>query len=271
MAELTLALDLEPCPALEAILAEDEKSLPSSDGIPLPDGRIQQGPLNYSRAALRAHLRDRRDRMAVDGDMLVYYVGRDDQGNPKRASVAPDVFVVAGVRDRPDRQSYVLWREPQAQLRFVLEIASKSTRKRDHGEKRTVYASLGVTEYFLYDPPDDHRKPRILGLRLHGKRYLEVPSETLPDGTIGARSETVGLIAHLDENGDLRWFDPDAGRDIEDLERDRESILAKARERDEAYGRLEAVNAQLDRARAERDADRALIAELKTSLRERGG
>ena len=262
MAELTLALDIEPCPALEAILAEDEKSLPSSNGIPLPDGRIQQGPLQYSRAALRSHLRDRRDHMAVDGDMFVYYVGRDEQGRPKRASVAPDVFVVAGVRDRPDRQSYVLWKEPQAQLRFVLEIASQSTRRRDHGEKRTIYASLGVTEYFLYDPPHGGRKPRILGLRLRGKRYVEAPSETLPDGVVGVRSDTVGLIARLDHEGELRWFDPEAGLDIEDLERDREVLLAKARERDEAYERLDAAKTELD-------VNRARIAELESLLRTR--
>ena len=124
MAEPALAYSPPPCPALDAILALDEDSLPYTDDTPMPDGRIQQGPLDYSREGIRYHLRDKRDQVAVDSDMFVYYIGRDKRGQPTRASVAPDVFVVLGVPDRPDRKSYVLWKEPDAKIRFVLEIAS---------------------------------------------------------------------------------------------------------------------------------------------------
>ena len=114
-------------------------------------------------AAISGHMRDR---VAVDSDMFVYYISRDDDGQPVRAVVAPDVFVVFGVPDRLDRRSYVLWREPDAEIRFVLEIASASTRRRDHTVKRDVYASLGVREYFLFrparaSPPGKADRPKV--------------------------------------------------------------------------------------------------------------
>ena len=249
-----LAYSPAPCPALDAILADDEHSLPESNGQPLPDGRLQQGPLDYSRAAIRFHLRKQSAHMAVEGDMFVYYVGRDERGRPKRASVAPDVFVVVGVPDRPDRLSYVLWREPDADLRFVLEIASKSTRAQDHGSKRSLYASLGVREYFLYDPPGRHREARILGLRLQDGRYVEMATELLPNGARGVHSETVGLAAYVNREGDLRWFNPDTGRDLDNYAESSERALAAIRDRDAVA--------------AERDALRARLADAEAALRQ---
>lgn len=220
-----------PCPALDAILVQNENSLPASDGLPLPDGRIQQALLTYSRDALRYHMRQWSDRVAVDGDMFIYYIGRDADGGPKLASVSPDVFVVFGVPDRADRNSYVLWNEPKADIRFVLEIASPSTRRRDHTEKREVYASLGVAEYFLYDPPERGRDARIIGLRLRDGDYKDMPYEELSNGSIGVRSATIGLTAYVNADGELRWFDPVAGEDL--------------RSYDEAHDRIAQLEARL--------------------------
>ena len=214
MAEPALAYSPPPCPALDAILALDEDSLPYTDDTPMPDGRIQQGPLDYSREGIRYHLRDKRDHVAVDSDMFVYYIGRDRRGQPMSASVAPDVFVVFGVPDRPDRKSYVLWKEPDAKIRFVLEIASPSTWTHDRTVKRDVYASLGVREYFLFEPATRRRPAAVLGLRLRGGRYEEVAPDTLPNGRRDVRSAVIGLVPYVNEAGDLRWFDPAVGDDL---------------------------------------------------------
>ncbi|MDE0419956.1 MAG: Uma2 family endonuclease [Gammaproteobacteria bacterium] len=242
MAEPALAYSTPPpCPALDAILARDEHSLPETDGLPLPDGRVQQGPLGYSRDALRRRLRHLNDRVAVEGDMFIYYIGRDADDGPKIASVSPDVFVVFGVPDRPDRKSYVLWNEPQADIRFVLEIASPSTRRRDHTEKRFVYASLGVAEYFLYDPPGRHRKARLIGLRLTGFDYEEMARERLPNGCVGVRSQTIGLVVYVASGGELRWFDPVAGVDLRTYDEADEA----ARQLDLANARIAELEAQI--------------------------
>ena len=255
MAEPALAYlpDPPPCPALAVILAQDEHTLPETDGLPLADGRVQQGPLTYSRDAMRYHLRHLNDRVAVEGDMFIYYVGRDARGGPTLASVSPDIFVVFGVPDRPDRNSYVLWNEPEADIRFVLEIASQSTRRHDHTVKREVYASLGVAEYFLYDPPTRRRDARILGLRLRSGRYEEMPYVELPDASQGVRSETTGLVAYPNRDGELRWFDPVAGVDLVSY--------------DEVQAQRHLAEQQRREVEHERDAANARIAELEARLR----
>ena len=259
----------QPGPALDAVLAWNEQTLPSSDGQPLPDGRVQQGPLGYTRDSLRLHFSDRRDRMAVDGDMFVYYIGVDKQGEEVKASVAPDVFVVFGVPDRPDRDSYVLFHEPDADLRFVLEIASKSTRRRDHGRKKDVYASLGVREYFLFDPPTPRRQAGVVGLTLCGEEYASMDQEVLPNGHRGVRSEVLGLAAYASD-GELRWFDPATGRDLLDYAgQNRERLEAEA---SAAAAKVEATDAKAEAAaaKAEAAAANAQAAELATLLESHG-
>ena len=160
-----LAYSPAPCPELDAILADDEHSLPVSNGQPLPDGRVQQGP---------------------------------------------------------------------------------------HGAKRSVYASLGVREYFIYDPPGRRRKARVLGLRLHGGRYVEMPTERLAQGTRGVLSDTVGLVAYVNDNGDLRWFDTDAGRDLENYVESSLRAIAAEAERDELRARLAEAQAALHQSQTER-------------------
>ncbi|MCY3811379.1 MAG: Uma2 family endonuclease [Gammaproteobacteria bacterium] len=259
MAELALAYSPPPCPALDAILAHDEHSLPCTDDQPMPDVRAQEGPLGYSRDTIRRHLRPLRDRVAVDSDLFVYYVGRDRRGQPVRASVAPDVFVVFGVPDREDRRSYVLWREPDADIRFVLEIASESTRLRDHTAKRDVYASLGVREYFLFDPPGGGRPAALLGLYLRDGTYREIAPVELPDGRPGIPSAVTDLVAHI-EDSRLRWFDPVAGVDLLTYDESMDRGEAAERAREVTARTLEAE------ARARQRAE-ARVAELEARLR----
>ena len=83
--------------------------------------------------------------------------------NP-RAAVAPDVFVVLGVSNA-DRSSYRLWEERKGPD-FVLEITSRTTYREDQGRKRKLYLSLGVQEYWQYDPTRDYLEPPLQGLEL---------------------------------------------------------------------------------------------------------
>lgn len=270
MAELALAYEAPPCPALDAILAQDEETLPATDFQPMPDVRAQEGPLSYSRDAIRDHLRHMKDRVAVDSDMFVYYIGRDRRGNPVRSAVAPDVFVVFGVPDREDRRVYALWRQPEADIRFVLEIASRSTRRRDHNAKRKVYASLGVREYFLYDPPQRRRKPRLKGLRLDDRgRYRPIAPETMPGGWQGVRSEVTGLVAHIDDEDALRWFDPVAGVDLSTYVEHREKREEAERELAKTARALGAAETAQQHAEAAQQQAEARVAELEARLRDR--
>ena len=170
-------------------------------------------------------------------------------GQPVRAVVAPDVFVVFGVPDRLDRKSYVLWREPEAEIRFVLEIASASTRRRDHTVKRDVYASLGVREYFLFDLPERDRPARLTGLRLRNHPYHEIAAEVLPDSRRGIRSDVVGLVAHVNAGGNLRWVDPVAGVDLNTYDEAEDARQQEAAARQRAEARVTELEAELRRNR----------------------
>lgn len=178
---------------------------PDSDGQPVAETDFQRKPLWYANDALARHFRDRDD-VYVSANMFVYYAKGDPQ-----AVVAPDVFVVMGAADY-DRRTYKLWEEPKAPD-FVLEITSHSTRGADQGPKRRTYASLGVTEYWRFDPTADYLDPPLRGERLVAGRYVRLPLRTAPDGSSSSRSEVLGLDLALAE-GQLRLRDPATGRDL---------------------------------------------------------
>jgi Uma2 family endonuclease len=228
----------------------------------------------YGIGALSRHFRDRRD-VYVSGDLLIYY----EEGNP-RVSIAPDVFVVFGVEDR-ERPNYKLWEERRAPA-FVLEVASPSTWRDDLGRKRSVYAQLGVREYWQYDPTGEHLPARLQGERLTPSGYVRQPVLTGLDGTLTLRSETLGLELRAAPGREMRFRDPATG-DLGSHAEEAEGRLAEAEgrraeaegRRAEAEGRrAEAAARQAAEARAADAETRAAdaetrVAELEAALRER--
>ena len=232
--------DLPKLPSLAALRALTDHELPSTDGLPMPESMVQGPPLRYTVSALDWVFKARRPETCVAGDLLVYSEGRPDaDGRVRPETVAPDVLVAFGVGERL-RDSYVMWQEDKPPD-FVLEIASESTWKRDRDEKPARYASLGVGEYFLYDPVGGRLEPRLQGYALHGGRYRRLREKRLGNGERGVCSPVLGLCAWLrGPRQELRWYDPVTGRDLEDYDE------AKAG-RDAAEKRTAAAE---DRARA---------------------
>ena len=213
---------------------------PSSDGKPMTESEAQFLPLTYAALALREHFEQRND-VYVGANMFLYY----EENNP-RAVVAPDVFVVIGAPRRL-RDSYLLWNEPKVPD-FVLEITSRSTRREDQGRKKRVYASLGIGEYFLFDPTGDYLRPRLQGFVLRQGRYERLPSVRLARGEPSLRSDAVGLNL-LVRGETLRLFDPERGRDLFSY-----SELAAAHAREEnarktAENRIAELETRLTRTR----------------------
>ena len=252
MAESALALPMQPgstCDArwraqLEALLALDERSLPSSDDEPMADSDTQLWPLTYSVHAIATRFRDRED-VYVSGDLFVHYVARTEAGMPVHGQIAPDVLVVFDVEDRV-RDSYVVWREGKPPD-FVLEISSNRSWRRDRIEKRTIYEAMGVTEYFLYDPREKFRPPRLIGLCLQQGRYREIPFETMPNGKRGLRSTSLGLYARVDGGGRLRWFDPATGQYLRTYEEQHREQLRTNKRLAEAEAEVAKLREELRR------------------------
>jgi len=187
--------------------------------------------------------------------MFIYY----EEGNPE-AVVAPDVFVVLGTTKR-DRMSYILWEEPKGPD-FVLEITSRSTRTKDQGPKRGIYAFLGVREYFQYDPTHDYLVPALQGTRLVAGSYQALPPTTLPDGTLVLHSDVLGLDVRLEE-GTLHFYDPVTGQKLLSHAEIEQALRVAEQARREAEERA-------GRAEAARLAAEARIAELEARLRAQG-
>ena len=145
----------------------------------------------------------------VSGDLLLYF-----RKNDRRRSVAPDVMVVKGVDPGPKR-SYVL-REEGRPPDFVVEVHSPDSREYDRGDKRELYASLGVREYFGFDLlyEEKGRAGDLRGYRLWGGRLVESEARGEPRSEeleLSMRAEGKRVrVRDLRTGQDLPWFDKEA-------------------------------------------------------------
>ena len=234
-----------------SITAPPAVDYPCSDGQPLAESDYQLEPIVYAITTLRMHFHPR-GRAYVAGDMFLYH----EEGNP-RAVVAPDVFVVVGAPVHK-RHSYKLWEESKVPD-FVLEVTSYSTRTQDLGRKREIYASLGVSEYWMFDPTGDYLTPHLRGFRLHEGEYRPLPSVTMAGVGLNLHSEALGLDVRLEVGEKLRFHNPATGQDLLSYEE------AQARIRAERTAH-QATKARLEEEAAARRAAEARIAELEYRL-----
>lgn len=268
-------------------LLSDPIIYPDSDGQPMTESDATRDYLLYSVEVLRLYFKSRPN-VYVSGNLFVYY----EEGNPK-ASLSPDVFVIFGVSNRK-RRSYKAWQEGNKLPDFVLEITSRSTKRQDEEDKPRLYASLGVNEYFQYDPTADYLNPQLRGGQLVNGVYQPLPLSSTPHGLLYIHSPVLGLDLQLHppypELGlapaaqALRFYDPQTGAKLlsrEELEQLRETLQEEnnliQQERDNAQqerdnAQQERDNAQQERknAQQERDVARQRAEELAARLRELG-
>jgi Uma2 family endonuclease len=172
------------------------------DFEPMPEGDKQRRNLSYTTESLRVWFEPRED-VYVSGNLFIYY----EEGNSDK-KIAPDTFVVFG-SNRSDRTSYKLWLENHKVPDFVLEITSKGTVSKDQNYNPLIYSTLGVKEYFQYDPTGEYLKPSALqGVRLEQGKYVEIEARVLSDGVLSLHSETLKLDLHLYPDRRFRFYDP---------------------------------------------------------------
>ena len=211
-----------------------------------------------------------RDDVYVGSNMTMYYVeGSEEQ------SISPDVFVAFGVaRDRP-RRVWKAWEEGRL-ADFVLEVASRSTRARDEGDKRRIYERHGVTEYWQFDPTGEHLDPVLQGRRLNARgAYEPVPLTTTSEGLLCGESRVLALRLCLDA-GRLRLFDPATGEFLA-TNADKDDQLAAKDDQltakdDQLTAKDDTIAAQsrtIEEERRRREAAEAEVEELKRQLTRR--
>ena len=209
-------------------LPHDVVVYPCSDGRPMAETDLHGACMMYVTYALRRLFKRRgRADVYVGSNNFLYY----ERGNP-RAVVSPDVYVVVGASAHL-RDTYLLWNEPK-EPDFVLEVTSASTRHEDERRKRAVYASLEVSEYFLYDPRAEYLTPPLQGYRLRDGEYRPMPAVTvLPGRAVAVASEVLGLELRDEREARMvRLRDPATGNDLltyEEAEQAREEEAAALR------------------------------------------
>ncbi len=251
---------------LDRPLSEDDPDIyyPESDGNPMAETDAQFTPLTETVHALQQRYRDRDD-VYVSGDLLVYY-----RMNDNTVRLAPDVFVVFGIDDHL-RSSYIIWREEGKAPDFVLEIASPGTFVRDMTEKRALYAALGVTEYWRFDPTGQLFTPALVGERLTEEgEYESIEIGAGDDGILRGYSAVLELDVCQRPDGDLRLFDPETQTWLSYLAEEVAARQAAEAERDEAQAARDEAQAARDEAQAARDEAEARARALEEQLRQHG-
>jgi Uma2 family endonuclease len=133
---------------------------PSSDGEPLAESYDHLYVIMTTLAMLLAHLKGQQ--ATVLADQFLYYA----QGFP-RLRVAPDVMVIFNV-EPGGRDNYKTWEEGQVPA-VIFEMTSPGTRDKDDVEKKHLYESLGVTEYWQFDPRGEWIPDKLKGYQLAGE------------------------------------------------------------------------------------------------------
>lgn len=206
---------------------------PESDGKPMAETDCYIEEIIRMRQMLKGQYVVRPD-VYVSGNILMYYVKGD-----VHQSVSPDILVSFGIGKKQPR-TYNVWEEEKPPD-FVLEFSSKGTYQTDLEDKMRIYASIGITEYFLYDAERRYLPSPLMAFRLVDKEYTEMSKG--PDG--GFISKTLGLSFHLlDES--LGLYDPFTERWLLSAE---EKIKQDTEEREKLQAEVERLQEELERLR----------------------
>jgi Uma2 family endonuclease len=213
---------------------------PDSDGRPMGDTDFHNLALTYLRQGLEDHFAGVPD-VYVASNLILYY----QEGDPAKRR-DPDVLVAKKV-GKHRRRFFRIWEE-KAVPRVLWEVVSRKTWRIDVGEKRRLYARLGVQEYFLFDPEIRYLNPPLQGFRLvKGK---SVPMKPNADGSLTSKELGLRFLADGDR---VRLFDVKTGQEIlSRRERAEAEMFRAAREKERAdleKKRADALQAELDSLR----------------------
>ena len=210
-----------------------------------PDMQQTEGIVAFH-LALRLYFA-RRDDVLISGEGFLRH---EATNNAER--LAPDCVVAFGVNPEGivARNGYVI-SEIGKPPDFVLEVASRSTGRRDYTVKREGYAGYGVTEYWRFDHTGGryHDAP-LAGDRLVGDEYEPVVIHEEAEGLLWGHSAVLGLDLCWDD-GQLRFRDPATGEFLPTLEELQAEADVERAARQSAEARVAELEAELRRLRGE--------------------
>ena len=206
-------------------------------------------------------MQQRMSTKAIDRVLDLHFAHRDDvlicgDGYLRREAgndaeqLAPDCVVTFGVNPEGivARNGYVI-SEVGKPPDFVLEVASRSTGRRDYTVKREGYAGYGVGEYWRFDRSGGryHDAP-LAGDALVDGRYERLPINREPDGLLWGYSAALDLeICWV--RGEPRFRDHHTKEFLPTPEEERARREAAESERAAAESRAAAAESEAARLR----------------------
>lgn len=247
---------------------QERQLYPDTDGKPMAVSDNHRRVLTRILQLLEEFFRENPD-VYVSGDLLMYYI----QGDPRKV-VAPDALVSFGIGQKR-RRTYLVWQEGKTPD-FVMEMASETTYRNDLTQKMSLYADLGIPEYFLCDIEALYLPFSLMGFTLVDGVYE--PIRAAPDGSVHSSILGLDFHLHLDE---IRLYNPATQQwvltpeEAAEVRADRESARAdqEATARQQASARADQASARADReavtrqqASARAEAAEAEVAALRAEL-----
>lgn len=192
--------------------------------------------------------------------------------NNLRDGAAPDLCRSRNV-NAPfiyNQTGYNLW-EVGKPPEFVLEVASESTYENDLYEKPGIYAAMGIDEYWMFDPTGGDLYGQVLtGFKLVDGEYEAIEMTPNEHGLMSGYSEELGVrLCALEESRrkELLSVQPELIRVFE-MDYNPMLLLLQNIETGEYILNFTGLNAELERAEAERDAERNRAEQAEARLRE---
>ena len=138
---------------------------PSGDGEPVAETFDHLYVILITIEVLRQYLQE--VQACVLGNQFLYY----EEGNSTKRC-APDVMVIFGVQPG-SRDNYKIWEEGKVP-KVVFEMTSKGTKDKDDINKKSLYAQIGIEEYWQFDPKGEWISEQLRGFRLVGGEYVSI-------------------------------------------------------------------------------------------------
>jgi hypothetical protein len=107
---------------------------------------------------------------------------------------------------------------------FVLEVGSESTGAQDTGDKREIYAQIGIREYWRFDSTggEIYGEP-LVGEELAGGGYRRIALTTEPDRVLKGYSSALRLWLCW-QDGMLKFYDERTGEYLRNLPEERVAL-----------------------------------------------
>ncbi len=191
--------------------------------------------------------------------------------NNLREGVAPDLCRSRNVNAPAiyDQSGYNLW-EVGKPPEFVLEVASQSTYRNDLDEKPGAYTEIGVDEYWMFDPTGgDLYGQALIGFKLVDGEYEAIEMTQNEHGLMSGYSEELGVrlcVVEISGREELLNVQPELARVFE-LDYNPALLLFQDVETGKYVLNVTGVNEALERAEAERDAERNRVEHAEAERR----